>query len=96
MQPFRFRAMLPAVSLALTLLAPRGPFLAAEVQKVEANHVVEIGLTSQKTYDAPFRDVEFDALVTDAGVTILYTDRYAAPSVPSPQDWVLVLEHEKP
>jgi RNA polymerase sigma-70 factor (ECF subfamily) len=49
----------------MALLAPRGPLDAADAQRVEANRVVEISLTSQKTYDAPFGRVEFDALVTE-------------------------------
>jgi hypothetical protein len=31
-----------------------------------------------------------------ADATPLYTDEYAAPSLPSPQDWVLVMERVKP
>jgi hypothetical protein len=31
-----------------------------------------------------------------ADATLLYADEYAAPSVPSPQDWVLVMERVKP
>ena len=31
-----------------------------------------------------------------AGTTLLYTDEYAAPSLPSPQDWVLLMERVKP
>jgi hypothetical protein len=63
MQPFHLRSMPFGISLACLALC--ASLRAAETQKVEANRVVEIDLTSQKAYDAPFREVEFDALVTE-------------------------------
>ncbi len=33
-------------------------------QKVEANRVAEISLVSEKTYQNPFMELEFDAIVT--------------------------------
>lgn len=52
MQPFQRRSILSAVSLVVTSPALCASLRAAEAQNVEANHVVEIDLTSQKTYEA--------------------------------------------
>lgn len=72
------RRMLPSIPSALACVALCGPHVAlsaeaqtvqpnraAESQTVATNRVAEITLTSEKTYEAPFSEVELDALITD-------------------------------
>jgi len=47
---------LPLVLAATLRVALCASLPAAETQKVEANRVIEIALTSQKNYDAPFSE----------------------------------------
>jgi hypothetical protein len=63
MQPFHPCSM--PIRISLACLALCASLRSAEAQKVEANHVIEIASTSQKTYGSPFSEVEFDALVTE-------------------------------
>jgi len=55
---------LKALGVIMIVAMSALPSEAQEVQQVEANHVAEISVLSEKTYQNPFMEVELDAIVT--------------------------------
>ena len=87
-------------TLVLWLSAPAA-LLAAATPKTGANVPVETAFAAARPHPEPFANVKLDVVFTDpAGVAktvpAFWAGEYEAPNVPSPQDWVLVLERIRP
>jgi hypothetical protein len=76
----------PLVRVGNTTAGKAGLWLFQIGERQEFGHFA----VSETSFDVP------NGLLVAKSTTVLYTDEYHAPELPSPQDWVLVLERLKP